>query len=172
MKKQPQSLENTPHQGLVQQLDLMIRARYPLLYVVTAEEDPLEEVLYQVAEQQNRRKLLCWDIVRGWDDNGADKGSAMAALGRIAKAAGQDSTMFVLRDLHPYLRFHYPYSDKHSAIVRKLRNLTGGLKTSRQTLILTSNASWLMRSKHLAMSASSTNLDLYLMLLNIASTAS
>ena len=139
MNKQPQSPENTPHQALVQQLDLMIRARYPLLYVVTAEEDPVEEVLYQVAHEQEQRKLLFWDIVRGWDDNGGDKGSAMAALGRIAKAAGQDSTIFVLRDLHPYLRMHYPYSDKHSPIVRELRNLVGKLKTSRQTLILTSN---------------------------------
>jgi SpoVK/Ycf46/Vps4 family AAA+-type ATPase len=139
MNKQQQSHENTPHQALVQQLDLMIRARYPLLYVVTAEEDPVEEVLYQVAEQQEQRKLLFWDIVRGWDDNGADKGSVMAALGRIAKAAGQDSTIFVLRDLHPYLRMHYPYSDKHSPIVRELRNLMVGLKTSRQTLILTSH---------------------------------
>jgi SpoVK/Ycf46/Vps4 family AAA+-type ATPase len=130
---------NNPHQALVEQLDLMIRAHYPLLYIVTAEEDPVEEVLLEVAEQQNRRKLLFWDIVRGWDDNGGDKGSVMAALSRISKATGQDSTIFVLRDLHPYLRMHYPHSDKHSAIVRELRNLTRTLKRSRQTLILTSH---------------------------------
>jgi SpoVK/Ycf46/Vps4 family AAA+-type ATPase len=139
--QQPEILkgQKTPHQALVQQLDLMIRARYPLLYIVTAEEDPVEEVLYEVATQQNQRKLLFWDIVRGWEDNGHDKGNLMAALGRIAKAAGEDSIIFVLRDLHPYLRMHYPLSDKHSPVVRELRNLMGQLKRSRQTIILTSH---------------------------------
>ena len=86
MSKNPQQPEaysavlggnNAPHGALVQQLDLMIRARYPLLYIVTAEEEPVEEVLYQLAELQNQRQLLFRDIVRGWDDNNADKGSAM-----------------------------------------------------------------------------------------------
>lgn len=150
MSKKPQPTEalstvidgkNTPHTALVQQLDLMIRAHYPLLYIVTAEEEPVNEVLERVAQQSNQRKLLVWDIVRGWDDNGADKGSAMAALARIAKAIEhKDPTIFVLRDLHPYLKMHYPYSDKHSAIVRELRNLTPSLKRSRHTLILVSQA--------------------------------
>ncbi|HEY9850261.1 MAG TPA: AAA family ATPase [Leptolyngbyaceae cyanobacterium] len=149
MSKNPQQLgefsavlggKNTPHGALVQQLDLMIRARYPLLYIVTAEEEPVDEVLQQLIQQQNQRKLLSWDIVRGWDDNGADKGSIMPALARIAKSIEQpDTTIFVLRDLHPYLKMHYPYSDKHSAVVRELRNLTGSLKRSRQTLILISH---------------------------------
>ena len=71
---------------LIEQLDLTIRARIPLLYVIAVEEEPVEEVLRQVAlRSQPQRQLLFWDIVRGWSDNGADKGSVMAALGRIAK---------------------------------------------------------------------------------------
>lgn len=146
MSKNPQQPEasaavlggqNAPHAALIQQLDLMIRARYPLLYIVAAEEEPVEEVLHQVAAQQNQRKLLFWDIVRGWDDNGSAKGSVMAALERIAKATGQEATIFVLRDLHPVLRI--PYTDKNAPIVRELRNLTRTLKRNRQTLILTSH---------------------------------
>ncbi|NES24013.1 MAG: AAA family ATPase, partial [Symploca sp. SIO3E6] len=57
--------QHQPHRALVQELDLMIRARYPLLYIVTVEEVPLEEVLCQVAEySQPPRKLLLWDVVR------------------------------------------------------------------------------------------------------------
>ncbi|MCL1463423.1 AAA family ATPase [Argonema galeatum] len=146
MSKNPQQPEasaavlggqNAPHAALIQQLDLMIRARYPLLYIVAAEEEPVEEVLHQVAAQQNQRKLLFWDIVRGWDDNGADKGSVIAALARIGKATGQEATIFVLRDLHPVLR--NPYTDKNAPVVRELRNLTRTLKRNRQTLILTSH---------------------------------
>lgn len=136
MSKNPQ--QNSPHGVLVAQLDLMIRARYPLLYIVAVEEDPLEEVLLEVAMMaEPERKMLLWDIVRGWDDNGADKGSVMGALNRIAKTAAQENTIFVLRDLHPILR--NPYTDKNSPVVRELKNLTRELKRSRKTLVLTSH---------------------------------
>ncbi|MEH2462098.1 hypothetical protein [Nostoc sp.] len=39
-----------PHQQLLQQLDLMIRARYPLLYIVSVEEEPVEQVLHQLTQ--------------------------------------------------------------------------------------------------------------------------
>ncbi|NEP60024.1 MAG: AAA family ATPase, partial [Symploca sp. SIO2G7] len=130
--------QHQPHRALVQQLDLMIRARYPLLYIVAVEEEPLEEVLLQVAEySQPPRKLLFWDIVRGWNDNSSDKGSVMSALSRISKAPAEESGMFVLRDLHSILMS--PCTDKHAPVVRELRNLTRDLKRSRKTLILTSH---------------------------------
>lgn len=136
----------SPHQSLIEQLDLMIRARYPLLYIVAVEEEPVEEVLLSVAmESQPQRQVLMWDIVRGWDDNGADKGSVMGALSRIAKANKQDSkaeqqenTLFVLRDLHFILKC--PQSDRNAPVIREIKNLTKELKRSRQTLILTSHA--------------------------------
>ncbi|OYD91033.1 hypothetical protein CDG77_16670, partial [Nostoc sp. 'Peltigera membranacea cyanobiont' 213] len=58
--------ENQQYASLVEQLDLMIRARYPLLYVISVEEEPVEEVLQQVALRSvPKRQLLFWDIVRG-----------------------------------------------------------------------------------------------------------
>lgn len=94
----PQSgTQKQQYVALVEQLDLMIRARYPLLYVIAVEEEPVEEVLWQVATSgQQGQEVLFWDIVRGWSDNGADKGSVMAALLRIAKVDAQESVLFVL----------------------------------------------------------------------------
>lgn len=127
-----------PHETLVAQLDLMIRARYPLLYIVTVEEEPVEEVLLDVAAMsQPERKMLLWDIVRGWDDNGADKGAVMGAMNRIAKTTAQENAIFVLRDLHFILK--NPHSDKNAPVVRELKNLTQELKRSRKTLVLTSH---------------------------------
>lgn len=124
--------------GAVQQLDLMLRARYPLLYLVAVEEEPVEEVLLEVAMLAHpERKLLLWDIVRGWDDNGADKGSVMGALNRIAKTSAQESAIFVLRDLHFILK--NPGSDRNAPVIRELKNLTRELKRSRKTLVLTSH---------------------------------
>lgn len=128
----------SPHQALVEQLDLMIRARFPLLYIVAVEEEPVEDMLHQVAcRAQPNRKLLLWDVVRGWDDNNSDKGSAMGALGRISKAPQEEAAIFALRDLHPVLK--YSTSDKNAPVVREIKNLTRELKRSRKTLVLISH---------------------------------
>lgn len=131
--------KNNPFEALVKRLDLMIRARYSLLYVVGAEEEPIEAVIAQVALQVTpARRVLRWDLVRGWEDNGSGKGSVMAALDRIGKTAVEEYTIFVLRDLHPVLK--YPYTEKNAPVVRELRNLTRELKRSKKTIILTSGA--------------------------------
>ncbi len=131
--------KNNPFEALVKRLDLMIRARYSLLYIVGAEEEPIEAVIAQVALQVTpARRVLRWDLVRGWEDNGSGKGSVMAALDRIGKTAVEEYTIFVLRDLHPVLK--YPYTDKNAPVVRELRNLTRELKRSKKTIILTSHA--------------------------------
>lgn len=128
----------SPHQALIEQLNLMIRASYPLLYIVAVEEEPVEEVLlWAAAQSQPSRKVLMWDIVRGWDDNGADKGSVMAALERIAKTSTQESTIFVLKDLHFILK--NPQSDRNAPVIRAFKNLAREFKRSRQTIILTSH---------------------------------
>jgi ATP-dependent 26S proteasome regulatory subunit len=147
IEKSPQAREldavngskNNPFNALVKRLDLMIRARYSLLYIVGAEEEPVEAVIAQVALQVTpARRVLFWDIVRGWEDNGSGKGSVMAALDRIGKTAVEEYTLFVLRDLHPILK--YPYSSTSAPVIRELRNLTRELKRSKKTIVLTSHA--------------------------------
>lgn len=130
------------HQALIEQLDLLFRAKYPLIYIVTAEEEPVEEILIQVAEQSNpSRKILIWDIARGWSDNGADKSSVMAALSRIAQrdktTKDGDHVLYVLRDLHPILK--YPHHERHAPIIRELKNLAKDLRLDRRTIALTSH---------------------------------
>lgn len=134
----PVTNDNSPQAALVAQVDLMIRAHYPLLYIVAVEEEPVEEVLLEVAAKSRpERKILLWDIVRGWDDNGGDKGSAMGALSRVAKTSTSESTIFVLRDLHFLLK--NPSSDRNAPVVRELKNLARELKRSRKTLVLMSH---------------------------------
>jgi SpoVK/Ycf46/Vps4 family AAA+-type ATPase len=132
-------LPTNPYQKLVEQLDLLIRAHYPLLYLVSIEEEPVEEVLRQVAEQaQPNRQLLIWDMVRGWDDGGADRGSIMGALNRIGKASAEEPILFVLRDLHPL--FKNANSEKNAPVVREIKNLARELKRSRKTIVLLSHS--------------------------------
>jgi ATP-dependent 26S proteasome regulatory subunit len=124
---------------LVKQLDLMIRARHALIYLVAVEEEPVEDVLQQLqAISAPPRRLLLWDLVRGWQDNGSDKGSVMGALSRIAQMAVQEPTLFALRDLHPFLRGLT--TERNAPIVRELRNLARDLRLSRKTVLLLSHA--------------------------------
>jgi len=135
---QPTVTSFIPHDDLIKELDLMLRAHYPLLYIVAVEEEPVEAVLRQVAAKaQPIRSVFLWDIVRGWNDNGAAKGSVMAALDRINKAPADEDTIFVLCDLHPLLR--NAASDKNAPIVREIKNLAKDLKRTRKTLVLVSH---------------------------------
>ncbi|MFN9401129.1 MAG: AAA family ATPase, partial [Dolichospermum sp.] len=123
---------NNPHQQLLQQIDLMLRARYPLLYIVGVEEEPIEQVLQQLTQiSQTPRQLLLWDIVTGWDDNGSDKGSVMGALSRITKTSENTTTIFVLRDIHFILK--NSETEKNAPVIRAIKNLTRQLKRTRQT---------------------------------------
>ncbi|UBF26339.1 AAA family ATPase [Kovacikia minuta CCNUW1] len=125
------------HQTIVEQLDLMLRARYPLIYIVGAEEEPIEKVFAQLsAHSTPQRELYYWDIARGWQDNGSDKNSPMAALSRITKAPAEKPAIYVLRDLHPVLKA--PLQPGNVPVIREIKNLARELKRSRKTLILTS----------------------------------
>lgn len=128
-----------PFTSLKSQLNLMIRARYGLIYMVGSEEDPMDDVIVKVSHQlAPPREVLFWDIVRGWSDNHAARGSIMAALERVHKfITQQDYMVIVLRDLHPF--FKSPQSEKNIPIIRELRNLARELKHSRTTLIFTSH---------------------------------
>jgi len=81
------------------ELELMLTARYPLLYVVSAEEEVAEEALLEVA-QTRKSQIYFWDFARGWSDReGADKGNPMAALSRVGKASADVGSIFVLKDV-------------------------------------------------------------------------
>jgi len=85
--------------SIKKELELMLTARYPLLYVVSAEEEVVEEALLEVA-QVRKSQIYFWDIARGWSDReGADKGNPMAALARVGKASGDVGSIFVLKDV-------------------------------------------------------------------------
>ncbi|WP_017305798.1 AAA family ATPase [Spirulina subsalsa] len=127
-----------PHQELMAQLSLMMRSRYPLIYIVSVEEDPVEQLLRQVARQSiPPRQVLFWDIVRGWNDNSSNRNSVMGALERIRREDVAVASVFVLKDLHFILR--YPANPQNAPVVRELKNLAADLKRTRHTLILLSH---------------------------------
>ncbi len=119
----------------VQELDVLVRARYPLVYLVTPEEQRLDAILAQLAEAHGKA-LLGWSIIGGFRRLGAAKTSAalegakepLAALAAIRELS--EPALVVLKDFHPYLA--------DPAVVRGLRELSHALKSTYTTVVLLS----------------------------------
>ncbi|MBE7381760.1 MAG: AAA family ATPase [Leptolyngbya sp. SIO1E4] len=114
------------------ELLLLLRARYPVIYVPTSEEERVEQVITAGARQLNNRSLYFWDFVEGYQGNLNDQGVArrnpLQALEHIEKLPESVAAVFILRDFHRFL--------EDVAISRKLRNLARRLKSQPKNLIL------------------------------------
>ncbi|MFM8322604.1 MAG: AAA family ATPase [Chloroflexota bacterium] len=125
-----------------EELDLLVRAKYPILYIVSWEERRIEAMLRTVAEQR-RKKLYGWTIttglasldVYGSYDPDPSTCSPLRALDAIA--ASQEAAIFVLKDFHAFLDEARPVGDQ-ALVVRRLRDVTNALKESRKTLVILS----------------------------------
>ncbi len=124
------------------ELNILIRAKYPILYIVSWEERRIEQMLRHVAGQL-RKKLYGWTITDGirplddYDGMRPDPATCSPLNALDVIAASQESAIFVLKDFHPFLDEHRPVSDQ-PIIVRRMRDITNHLKESRKTLIILS----------------------------------
>ena len=111
-----------------QELDLLIRSRYPIIYVATPEEERVEQIITAVAERgMPERAVHLWDYVDGFSRNIA-RTNPLQALSEIENAPDDVPALFVLRDFHRFL--------DDVQVARKLRNLGRRLPASRKTLVI------------------------------------
>jgi ATPase family associated with various cellular activities (AAA) len=112
--------------------DLCLRARYPLIYIPTAEEERVEGAIAAAAKRQGNRAIYIWDFVDGYQGNPSDAGFAqrnpLQALDLIEKVPATAPAIFILRDFHRFL--------EDVAISRKLRNLARSLKSQPKNVVL------------------------------------
>src|SRR5437870_11929664 len=54
-----------------EELEVLIRARYPIIYVVSWEEERVERCLRKIAEAR-KKKLLVWTVTQGIVKSGAE----------------------------------------------------------------------------------------------------
>lgn len=109
-----------------EELKLLIRARYPILYLLTFEEDRAEAMLKSAAAALNK-KLVIWTVT-GQGQKGAAPERALAALDQLIAEA--DAAIHVLRDFHPYF--------ENSMVTRRVRDAVAELSKSHKTLVLLS----------------------------------
>ncbi|MGB3240420.1 MAG: AAA family ATPase [Geitlerinemataceae cyanobacterium] len=116
------------------EFELLLRARYPLIYIPTLEEERVEATIAQSAKNQGNRAVYTWDFVEGYQgnptDNGAGRRNPLQALEQVEKLNPTAPAIFILRDFHRFL--------DDISVSRKLRNLARLLKSQPKNIVILS----------------------------------
>ncbi len=117
-----------------EEFKLLLRARYPLIYIPTYEEERVEAAIREEAANQGNRPVYTWDFVDGYQGNPNDAGfgrrNPLQALEFVEKLSASAPAVLILRDYHRFL--------EDVAIARKLRNLARLLKSQPKNIVLLS----------------------------------
>ena len=116
------------------EFELLLRSRYPLIYIPTREEERVEAAIAQSAKKQGSRAVYIWDFVDGYQGNANDVGfgrrNPLQALEFVEKVAQSAAAIFILRDFHRFL--------DDISVSRKLRNLSRRLKSQPKNIVILS----------------------------------
>jgi hypothetical protein len=125
--------------NVCQEIEILIRARYPILYVVSAEELRVQEVVVGIA-QRRQKKVFEWSCCTGMVPAGTSiqsvKGRSQATKDPVAALEQViefvEPALFIFKDFHPYL------TRAHVQVVRRLKEIAQQLKHSYKTIVITS----------------------------------
>jgi len=121
------------------ELETLIRARYPILYILSSEETRLQSLVLDIAAKR-QKKVFEWSYSTGIvpagtsiqsqkHRNAATKDPLMA-LDQVIEQV--EPAIFIFKDFHPFL------TKNNFAVTRKLKEIALHLKNSFKTIILVS----------------------------------
>ena len=125
--------------NFAQEIETLIRARYPILYIVSAEEARVQELVVDIAERR-QKKVYEWSVNTGVGPAGdsiqsqkhrnAPTKDPLLALDQVIDQV--EPALFVFKDFHPFL------TKNNHAVIRKLKEIALQLKNSFKTILLVS----------------------------------
>ena len=114
------------------ELTLLLKARYPVIFINTIEEDRVEYVIRKHIKTNLNRSIYSWDFVDGYTNNpnneGFGKRNPLQALELVERLTSETPALFLLKDFNRFL------SDV--SISRKLKNISRILKLQPKTIII------------------------------------
>jgi len=114
------------------ELTLLLKARYPIIYITTIEEDRVEYIIRKSIKTNLNRSIYSWDFIDGYTNNPNNEGFAkrnpVQALELIERLTPQTPALFLLKDFNRFL--------VDISISRKLKNITRILKLQPKTIII------------------------------------
>jgi SpoVK/Ycf46/Vps4 family AAA+-type ATPase len=92
-----------------EKLSVLIQAQYPLIYVVTSEEERSEQAIAQIAQgKSQQQRLYVWTVTHGIVEYGQGRNvtqhntvSPEAAIQWVVNQ--RDPGIYIFKDLHPYI---------------------------------------------------------------------
>lgn len=122
-----------------QEIETLIRARYPILYVISSEEMRVQQLVLDIA-QRRQKKVFEWSCSTGIVPAGASIQSQkhrnlatrdpIAALDQVIEQV--EPAIFIFKDFHPFL------ARQNHTVIRKLKEIALHLKNSFKTIVLVS----------------------------------
>jgi SpoVK/Ycf46/Vps4 family AAA+-type ATPase len=114
------------------ELALFLKARYPIIYIITVEEDRVEYIIRKNVKTNLNRSIYSWDFVDGYTNNpnneGFGKRNPLQALELVERLNSETPALFLLKDFNRFLM--------DLSISRKLRNISRILKLQPKTIII------------------------------------
>ncbi|MGB3615040.1 MAG: AAA family ATPase [Elainellaceae cyanobacterium] len=117
-----------------EELNILIQAQYPLIYLVTSEE---ERAVNAISQLKPGRKVFVWTVTRGIIEYDMARGTAQPSHNTVSPEAAiewtlrqKDPGIYVFKDLHPFL--------DSPAVTRWLRDAISSFKGTQKTIILMS----------------------------------
>lgn len=138
----PEKSKKLPRTSEAQQeLDVLIRARYPIIYVVTWEEERVEKALRHIATSREK-KLFTWTITQGIIKSGAEPQKSKSGCGNTSDplAALDDVIHQVEPAIYLFKDFHRFTVDERAnlSVIRRLRDVAFHLRDTYKTIVITS----------------------------------
>ncbi len=125
--------------NLHSEIETLIRARYPILYIVSSEETRVQNAIMAIAARR-QKKAFEWSFSVGIVPAGTSLQSQkhrnaatkdpLAALDQVIEQV--EPAIFIFKDFHPFL------TKNNFAVIRKLKEIALHLKNSFKTVILIS----------------------------------
>src|SRR6266481_6345901 len=121
------------------ELETLIRARYPILYIVSSEEMRVQHLVVEIAKKR-QKKAFEWSYSTGIVPAGTSLQSQkhrnaatkdpLNALDQVIEQV--EPAIFIFKDFHPFL------TKNNFAVIRKLKEIALHLKNSFKTIVLVS----------------------------------
>ena len=114
------------------ELTLLLKARYPIIYINTIEEDRVEYIIRKNIKSNLNRSIYSWDFVDGYTNNPNNEGFAkrnpLQALELVERLTSETPALFLLKDFNRFLT--------DVSISRKLKNISRILKLQPKTVVI------------------------------------
>jgi SpoVK/Ycf46/Vps4 family AAA+-type ATPase len=119
-----------------EELNILVQAQYPLIYLVTSEEERAEHAIYKIAQAKTQhRRVFIWTVTHGIIEYGQPRQithhntvSPEAAIEWVVRQ--REAGIFIFKDLHPFIT--------SAAVTRWLRDAIASFKGTEKIIVLMS----------------------------------